>query len=409
MRVGHTITHIQSKDTSNRGRLCLIGGANPSCCFNDVFFFNLDNCVWEKLSDSKCLNTPRYEHSAFVDNYAEAAKILVFGGAGQEQNFNDVQSFDLASEKWSVVNSLKGANPEPRTQHNGCVFRNQLVVFSGGEVGATPVSDADVHIFNEAENTWTRLTIDGQVPNGRHGHLMLNFNDKCIYMHGGMSNGKFFSDLWILDIDDLKWSKVKQPQTNMPASRAAHGGISSEKYLYIFGGLDEDANALGDFWSLNVETNSWSKVNISGDNPTPRLDFAYCKMVLKKSFVKEEAVASLTDQEVQIEIDRPKLISVFEVAQSDEGTLSDDTKYVLNNTQVNQIESSEINSSDPTTCNSTKMESTENFALQNLSVSEAKSTTQEEKCGDELTFFVIHGGMDTIGNIFDDCFLISLE
>lgn len=396
MRVGHTIVHVKTTD-DDRGKLYLIGGANPSECFDDSYSFDLSTLKWTKL---KSLGQPRYEHSCFIDNQFNPNKIFIFGGATQEENLNNILTYDLKTQdKWIELKNFKGNKPIPRTAHVGCWFKNQLVVFSGGNSQSLPVSDQQVHLFNPVLNTWTQPNIKGQIPSSRHGHLLLNFNDKCIYLHGGMNSNKFYNDLWKLDLNANTWSCIKQSQKDIPCARAAHGGISTNVYLYIFGGLNENAVALGDFWCFEVEKNNWSPVQISGDNPTPRLDFAYCKVSIKMHKVQSVFKASSEDQEENNSSNQKSIISVFDAIDSQEtSSNSSNIKYVLNNSTI----SSNNDESTSTTqdCLDLKLQNI------NLNNNESNIVNEEEEFNECL---VINGGMDTEGNVYDDCFIISLE
>ena len=148
---------------------------------------------------------------------------------------------------------------------------------------------------------------------------MINKNEEIIYLHGGMNGDTIFDDLWALDLKSIAWKKIifKHDDTK-PCARAAHGGISVDKLLFIFGGIDSSGNALNDLWKYDNELNQWSNIEIFGYKPPPRLDFAYCK------------------------------VKILENDQS--------------SNNVNKFK----------------------------------------------TFFVIHGGMDNEGNVFDDCFIINL-
>lgn len=49
---------------------------------------------------------------------------------------------------WKTI-VTNGALPSPRTYHTtSACLGNRLFVFSGGEIGATPVSDSKLHIFD---------------------------------------------------------------------------------------------------------------------------------------------------------------------------------------------------------------------------------------------------------------------
>lgn len=72
-------------------------------------------------------------------------------------------------------------------------------------------------------------------------------------MHGGMHDDELFDDLWILNLKALQWQRVDtSTSTSSPKARAAHGGISHQDSIYIFGGIDADGQALDDLWKFDT-------------------------------------------------------------------------------------------------------------------------------------------------------------
>jgi len=249
MRVGHTLIHEASQESEGRGSLVIIGGANPSECFRDVYTLDLKTLRWDKFEDAKTFDTGRYEHACFQ---AEDRKIYIFGGADQEKNFNDIVQVDLKNKlcERAMIENSKG--PSPRTIHCAVSFKNQLVVFGGGESGKNAVQDSKVYVFNPMNRKWIGLTIKGEQPETRHGHVMINVNEKFIYLHGGMSGTGIFDDLWKLDLGQMAWTRISFDEGKRPGARAAHGGICVGKFLYIFGGLCVSGTALDDLWKYDT-------------------------------------------------------------------------------------------------------------------------------------------------------------
>jgi len=249
MRVGHTLIHVK-KAEEDRGSLVVIGGANPSECFHDVYTLNLKNLKWEKFEGMDVLKTGRYEHACFE---SKEAKIYIFGGADQEKNFDDIIEVDLKNKLCEKIILNNNSGPSPRTIHSGVSFKGQLVVFGGGESGKKAIQDDKVYIFNPINKKWIGLTIKGEQPKARHGHVMINVNDEYIYLHGGMNENGFFDDLWKLDLSKMSWTRVDcRVEGKNPPGRAAHGGVCIGKFIYFFGGLCESGTALDDLWKYDA-------------------------------------------------------------------------------------------------------------------------------------------------------------
>lgn len=244
VRVGHTLTYIPSS-SGHSGKVYVIGGANPSTTFGEVYVLNLETFSWDTC-DHPGLK-PRYEHSAFVSS-SDPEKIYVFGGADQSHNHGDIQVYDTRARSWSVV-TPGGTPPSPRTYHNAVCRGDHFIVYSGGQSGSDPVGDRQIHCYSIAENLWSMLTVHGDSPKPRHGHLVATIGSKVI-VHGGMSGSTFYDDLHVLDLDRCCWIKIKQKKGS-PSARAAHSGAVLGKDLYIFGGMNREG-ALDDFYKLDT-------------------------------------------------------------------------------------------------------------------------------------------------------------
>ncbi|RNA39815.1 rab9 effector with kelch motifs-like isoform X1 [Brachionus plicatilis] len=316
MRVGHTIVHKRTSQES-KGKFFIIGGANPSNSFNDAYILDMDILSWDKFDeDNENFSKGRYEHSCLLlDN-----SIFIFAGSNEDGSLNDILKFDTENNKIEKIANTSPNVPSPRTIHVGANIKNQLLVFGGGESGKKSVEDQKIYIYNATLNKWISLNGKGHNPEPRQGHVMIAHNDYDLYIHGGVNEDVLYDDLWHFNLKGMIWTKIdgKKPA---PEARAAHGGISVNNNLYIFGGIDQTGLALDDLWKYDITESQWTMIEINGYKPPNRLDFAYCK-------------------------------ATFRVKQNDD--------------------------------------------------------IEEAKCDDQ-NFLVIHGGMDTEGNFFDDIFLISLE
>ncbi|XP_047228913.1 rab9 effector protein with kelch motifs isoform X2 [Girardinichthys multiradiatus] len=216
--VGHTCMFVPSED-ERKGRILIVGGANPSGSFSESYVLNLDE-----------------------------------------------------EPRWKNVEA-KGELPSPRTYHtNSACIGDKLYVFSGGEAGAAPVSDAKLHVFDTVTSTWFQPETQGRQPASRHGHVIAAVCSK-IFIHGGMAGDKFFNDMYSLDSGIMKWEKV-QSKGDIPPGVAAHSAVVQGTNIYIFGGMTVDG-AINSMHRFNTEKKRWTLMKFE-DLPPNRLDHSMC-------------------------------------------------------------------------------------------------------------------------------------
>ncbi|KAL5012726.1 hypothetical protein ScPMuIL_011277 [Solemya velum] len=378
MRVGHTCTYLKGERTGDNGKLYVIGGADPSGSFQETYVLDMNTLNWERLESTDF--QARYEHTAIVPS-SQKENIYVFGGANQAGNLNSVQKFETLSKSWSYP-PVSGNSPSPRTFHTTVSVGDRMFIYSGGQSGSDPVSDRSVHVFDTASTTWSVLSVRGDSPKPRHGHVMVAIGNK-IYLHGGMAGQTFYDDLHLLDLDKSLWVHVKRKKV-YPSARAGHGACSVGDSLYIFGGMNRDG-ALADMYKLDTVLMSWSQVELQGPPPACRLDFGMCVVQLERPTEGPVGVdTALATKYVQDILEPGTSPQDIETGASD--------ACVDDELEVRSADFTEKSSED----------SPQEGPLKECSSDESKSgKTTLQMC-------LVQGGMDTEGEIFDDTLVMLL-
>ncbi|XP_005251697.1 rab9 effector protein with kelch motifs isoform X1 [Homo sapiens] len=269
-RVGHSCSYLPPVGNAKRGKVFIVGGANPNRSFSDVHTMDLGKHQWD-LDTCKGL-LPRYEHASFIPS-CTPDRIWVFGGANQSGNRNCLQVLNPETRTWTTP-EVTSPPPSPRTFHtSSAAIGNQLYVFGGGERGAQPVQDTKLHVFDANTLTWSQPETLGNPPSPRHGHVMVAAGTK-LFIHGGLAGDRFYDDLHCIDISDMKWQKLN-PTGAAPAGCAAHSAVAMGKHVYIFGGMTP-AGALDTMYQYHTEEQHWTLLKFDTLLPPGRLDHSMC-------------------------------------------------------------------------------------------------------------------------------------
>uniref|UniRef100_A0A9J7XKN4 Rab9 effector protein with kelch motifs n=1 Tax=Cyprinus carpio carpio TaxID=630221 RepID=A0A9J7XKN4_CYPCA len=319
--VGHTCTFLPSCD-AGKGCIVIVGGANPDGSFSESYIISLDAHEWD-IPDWVGLQA-RYEHCSFVPE-SDPRSLWVFAGAEKNGNRNCVQVLRTSADaegrgSWQTV-QVKGAAPTVRTYHtsSACVG-DRLYVFSGGDAGASPVTDPQLHVFDTGLRstqyhsrfrteaciteklclfavsvTWMQPESKGTPPAPRHGHVIAAVGSN-IYIHGGMAGEKFHSDMFLLSTETLKWEKVRA-KGDVPPGVAAHSSVTFGKNIFIFGGLTADG-ATNTMYKFQSDKQRWTLLRFDGDLPPSRLDHSMCLVPWRVKNTPEEHAAQSRDADV---------------------------------------------------------------------------------------------------------------
>uniref|UniRef100_A0A2K6DT13 Rab9 effector protein with kelch motifs n=1 Tax=Macaca nemestrina TaxID=9545 RepID=A0A2K6DT13_MACNE len=190
-RVGHSCSYLPPVGNAKRGKVFIVGGANPNRSFSDVHAMDLGKHQWDLVTCKGLL--PRYEHASFIPS-CTSDHIWVFGGANQSGNRNCLQVLNPGKMQWMI---RRLTAPPPPTPPKGLHDTEAWDYFSCSCFIALPF---DVIEFTFLETlTWSQPETLGNPPSPRHGHVMVAAGTK-LFIHGGLAGDKFYDDLHCIDI-----------------------------------------------------------------------------------------------------------------------------------------------------------------------------------------------------------------
>ncbi|KAG0144150.1 hypothetical protein CROQUDRAFT_47747 [Cronartium quercuum f. sp. fusiforme G11] len=193
-------------------------------------------------------------------------RIFIFGGGDGPNYFDDLYYLDTISLVWTKP-KIRGTIPSTRRAHATVLYGSQLIIFGGGN-GSRALND--VHALDLTDLTkleWRELGIKGQSPLNRGYHSANLIGSKCI-IFGGSDGGECFSDIHILDLENLTWVQV---EVEYPMARLAHTSTQVGSYLFVIGGHDGE-DYTSEVKLFNLVTLQWEPRTVKGQ-PPPRIGY----------------------------------------------------------------------------------------------------------------------------------------
>ena len=119
------------------------------------------------------------------------------------------------------------------------------------------------------ELQWAQVDV-GSRPKARFDHVFTTLSSSQYVLFGGCEDGFVnCNDIWIFDLEKKTWN-AQTPVSDSPGARKDHSGIFFNNKFYIFGGVDNSSNSLDDFWSYDLASNAWTKIDDSSAKPCSR-------------------------------------------------------------------------------------------------------------------------------------------
>ncbi|EFJ14275.1 hypothetical protein SELMODRAFT_20979, partial [Selaginella moellendorffii] len=222
----------------------------------------------------------RYQHAAAVVH----DKMFVIGGNHNGRYLNDVQVLDLRTLTWSKVEQKLPTSPlsssmppipsnqilSPCAGHS-LIRKNRMLFVVGGHSKNSPDS-VSVHAFDTETFTWSLFPTYGQAPIARRGQSVSLIGSNLVMFGGEDSKRRLLNDLNIFDLETMTWEAVDAIGPP-PSPRADHAAaVYAGHYLYIFGG-GSHSSCFSDLHVLNLKTMEWSRKETEY-TPTPRAGHA---------------------------------------------------------------------------------------------------------------------------------------
>uniref|UniRef100_UPI00358E6DC9 host cell factor 1-like isoform X3 n=1 Tax=Myxine glutinosa TaxID=7769 RepID=UPI00358E6DC9 len=224
---------------------------------------------------------PRHGHRAV----AIKELMVVFGG-GNEGIVDELSVYNAATNQWFIP-AVCGDVPPGCAAYGFVRDGTRLLVF-GGMVEYGKYSN-DLYELQASRWEWRKLRVlppkSGPMPCPRLGHSFSLVSGKC-YLFGGLANDsddpkinipRYLNDLYVLDLNPgssgLAW-EIPETRGGVPPPRESHTAVTHTQpgglhpRLIIYGGMS--GCRLGDLWSLNIDTFTWTNPVLSGVPPLPR-------------------------------------------------------------------------------------------------------------------------------------------
>ncbi|KJE89727.1 Klhdc4-prov protein, variant [Capsaspora owczarzaki ATCC 30864] len=300
--------------------------------YNDLYFYNIAKGQWRQLRVPNG-PTPRSSHQAVAVDRGEG-QLWLFGGEfsspsqSQFHHFNELWVLHLgASPRWerayprdqsaaapgaaapaaaakaskkgaSAAASVGSSGPSARSGHRMAVYKRQLIVFGGfHDTNAAARYFNDLYRFDMDSYAWTKVdtgvvaaaaaanaaaggnTNTANSPSPRSGFQMI-VNGDTLYLYGGyfkqhlkgeIDKGVTYTDMYALDLNAWKWSKVKR-SGDAPSARSGFSMVMGKRMAIMFGGVfDEETEDeiegtfFNDLYAFNLEKKRWFQIVLQGD------------------------------------------------------------------------------------------------------------------------------------------------
>ncbi|MBA2320797.1 MAG: hypothetical protein H0V89_06545 [Deltaproteobacteria bacterium] len=215
----------------------------------------------------------------------DRGRFVLFGG--DEGIPEDCSALtDFTAETWAFQSDcdnferIEGNNPRARGRFAVALDAagERMLVHGGrfreGTSGSYTLFD-DLWAFDLTTDTWTALDAPGG-PSARSNHEAVVLGS-TLWLYGGnasVDGGSYdpLGDLWTLDLGTLTWTEVDA--SGGPGARLFHDVATDGALIFVYAGGDEDA-FLGpffrDLWAFDPASGEWTELSDGEDGPEGRI------------------------------------------------------------------------------------------------------------------------------------------
>lgn len=145
------------------------------------------------------------------------------------------------------------------------------IVLDGEPEGPVTPSRAQRIVNSGFRSPWTQRFPSSVTPTPRTSHFFVHLKDQnlAICGYGISSEPRLLSDIWQLDLTDLKWSPIQITDDTITPRNGTRAVLLGNS-IALFGGYS-GTSYLSDFHILDLTTSTVSRPNIQGPSPSGRI------------------------------------------------------------------------------------------------------------------------------------------
>ena len=183
--------------------------------------------------------------------------LWIFGGIRDTQQ-NNLYSFNLHTSEIKR-HSTSGMTPRARESHTANIYNNNMYVI-GGWTGQPPYASYDIFMLDLETLEWSEIFPMGEVvPCNMHSAELYG---ECLYIFRGGDGRNYFSELYVLNMNTLRYQKV-HTMGRAPSKRANQASGIVNDMMFVVGGWN-GFERLSDMFVYDITSNFWSEVRQSG-------------------------------------------------------------------------------------------------------------------------------------------------
>ncbi|TFK29105.1 galactose oxidase [Coprinopsis marcescibilis] len=252
----------------------IFGGSDDRDTSKDIYCFDTETMQWTHPDTVGDVSPPpcRAHTATLVDR-----KIVIYGGGLGGIYYDTVFILDTTTRRWLQPPIHDGDQPTGRRAHSAVYYKGRIWVFGGGN-GLTALNDvwtmelgpnqAGVTLTTDGEKAlkWEEQHTTGRKPGPRGYHSATLVGDVMVVV-GGSDGKECFTDIWLLNLETLVWSMVKQQAPVY--KRLSHSATQVGSYLFVIAGHN-GAEYCSEILMLNLVSLQYEPRTIYGKPPSMR-------------------------------------------------------------------------------------------------------------------------------------------
>ncbi|KAJ4720691.1 acyl-CoA-binding domain-containing protein 4-like [Melia azedarach] len=181
---------------------------------------------------------------------------------------------ELTYDQWTAL-PVSGPRPSARYKHAAVVVGEKLYIVGGSRNGRYL---SDVQVLDLGSLAWSKLNVGKTEDSGSQevlpplsDHSMVKWGNKLLVLGGHSKKSSDGMIVWFIDLETNLCS-VMETSGKVPVARGGHSVTLVGSRLIIFGGEDRSRKLLNDIHVLDLETMTWDAVEATQTPPAPRYD-----------------------------------------------------------------------------------------------------------------------------------------